>query len=161
MTIPKVKFSELYIKYNTVRTQRFLSVDTKTNEPIFTSSEYQEYKVIKEFTPKDKNMYYLWGNIAYAMMFDYNCLRNEKIKKLTNLCLFVESKIKKGDIDIVFYDFVNEVFPLIDSLTIEEIKMIQDADRISSGPLYEKLIAMRTPRIFIDLYNYALEKQYS
>ena len=33
MTIPKVKFSELYIKYNTVKTQRFLSIDSKTNEP--------------------------------------------------------------------------------------------------------------------------------
>jgi hypothetical protein len=156
---PIPKFSELYIKYNTVRTQRFLSFDSKTNETIFTISEYQQYKVIKEFIPKDKNMYYLWGNIGYALMFDNHCIRNEKIKKLTDLCLFVENKIKKGDIDIVFYDFVNDVFPLLDSLTINEIKMIEEADRISSGPLYQKLINIRTPEIFIDLCNYA--KHYS
>jgi hypothetical protein len=159
MSIQKSKFSELYIKYNTVKTQRFLSMDSKTNEPIFTTSEYQQYKVIKEFIPNDKDLYYLWGNIAYGMMFDYNCMENEKIKKLIDLCLFVENKIKKGDIDIVFYDFVNEVFPLLDSLTIEEIKMIEEADRVSSGPLYEKLIQIRTPEIFINLCNYA--KQYS
>ncbi len=157
MSIPK--FSELYIKYNTVKIQRFLSVDAKTNEPIFTTSEYQQYKVIKEFIPNNKNMYYLWGNIAYAMLFDNNCIRNEKIKKLTDLCFIVENKIKKGDIDIVFYDFVNDVFPILDSLTIQEIKMIEEADRISSGPLYEKLIEIRTPGIFINLSNYS--KQYS
>ena len=48
MSIQKSKFSELYIKYNTVKTQRFLSMDSKTNEPIFTTSEYQQYKVIKK-----------------------------------------------------------------------------------------------------------------
>ena len=42
MTIPKVKFSELYIKYNTVRTQRYLSIDSKTNEYKFDVSKIKD-----------------------------------------------------------------------------------------------------------------------
>jgi hypothetical protein len=155
MTSIKPKFSEIYIKYNTVKNQRFVDFDVKTNEPIFTTSEYQQYKVIKEFIPKDKTLVHMWKHIIDVIMFDYNCKRNEKMKKLIDLCRLVETKILKEDFDIVFYDFVNEIFPLLDTLTIEEIQMIQAADRIDSGPLYEKLIHMRTPEIFINLYNYA------
>lgn len=155
MTIPTTKFSEIYIKYHTVKTQRFVSNDKQTNEPIFTTTEYQQYKVIKDFIPKDKSLAYLWRNMINVILFDYKCIKNEKFVKLLELCRIVEKKILKEDFDIVFYDFINEIFPLLDTLTVEEIQMIQAADRIDSGPLYEKLIHMRTPEIFINLYNYA------
>ncbi len=148
------KFSDKYIKYDTVKVQKFDSIDIKTGNNIYKYSEYEKYSVIKEFVPNDKSMYYVWGNSAYTMMFDYNCKRNDKIKKLVQLCLLVEGKIKRGDIDIVFYDFVNDVFPLLNSLNIDEIKFIENAHKIDGGPLYDKLKHMRTPNIFLDLFNF-------
>jgi hypothetical protein len=147
-------FSNLYIQYYTVKEQM---TSSSCDNTIYKYSEYQKYKVIKDFIPDDKSMYYLWGNIAYSMMFDYNCKTNNKIKKLIDLCLMVENKIKRGDIGIVFYDFVNDVLPLLNSLTVEEIKMIEKLHRESCGPLYEKLITLTTPKMFIDLFNYSAE----
>ncbi len=155
MTIPTFKFSEIYIKYHTIKTQRFVSNDKQTNEPIFTTSEYQQYKVIKDFIPKDKSLAYLWRNMINVILFDYKCIKNDKFVKLLELCRIVETKILKADYDIVFYDFVNDICPLLDSLTIEEIQILFDASRIEGGPLYEKMIDTRTPEIFINLYNYA------
>jgi hypothetical protein len=152
-TDTNTKFSDLYIKYFTVK-QPLYSIDPKTGETICKYSEYEKYTVIKEFIPNDKQMYYVWGNIAYSIMFDCACKTNSKIKKLTDLCIMIESKIRKGDIGIVFYDFINEVFPLINTLTIEEIKIIKKNHIKSCGPLYEKLITLTPPRIFIDLFDY-------
>jgi len=135
--------------------QTFHTVDYKTGNPISTYKEYEKYNVVKEFIPNDKSMYYLWGNIAYSMMFDYNCIRNDKIKKLIDICMMVERKIRRGDIDIVFYDFVNEVLPLLNTLTITEVNMIEKAHRLSCGPLYENLITLTTPEMFIELFNYS------
>ena len=148
------KFSDLYIKYFMFK-QTFHTVDYKTGNPISTYKEYEKYNVVKEFIPNDKSMYYLWGNIAYSMMFDYNCIRNDKIKKLIDICMMVERKIRRGDIDIVFYDFVNEVLPLLNTLTITEVNMIEKAHRLSCGPLYENLITLTTPEMFIELFNYS------
>ncbi len=150
------KFSDQYIKYDTVKVQKFDSVDVKTGDNIYKYSEYEKYSVIKQFIPNDKKMYYLWGNTAYAMLFDYDCKRNDKIRKLINLCFLVESKIKRGDIDIVFYDFVNDVFPLLNKLSIDEIKLIENAHRLDGGPLYDKLKYIRTPNIFLDLFNFII-----
>ena len=151
------KFSDLYLNYY-IEKQNLYSSDPKTGDSIISLvKEYKKYKVVKEFVPNDKNMYYVWGNIAYSMMFDYDCKRNDKLKKLTKLCMMVESKIRRGDIDIVFYDFVNDVLPLLNTLTIDEIKMIEKAQRESCGPLFEKLITLTTPHMFIDLFNYSKE----
>lgn len=147
------KFSDLYIKYYIVK-QPFYSVEPKTGETICKYSEYEKYTVIKDFVPNDKKMYYMWGNIAYSMMFDYDCKRNNKIKKISDLCLMVESKIRKGDIGIVFYDFINDVLPQLNTLTIDEVEMIKKAHRESCGPLYETLRIFTTPHMFIDLFNY-------
>jgi hypothetical protein len=148
------KFSDLYLNYY-IDKQSFYSTDPKTGEIISRFREYEKYKVIKEFIPNDKKMYYVWGNIAYSIMFDYDCKQNEKLLKLIQLCLMVESKIRKGDIDIVFYDFVNEVLPQLNTLNTDEINMIEKAHRISCGPLFEKLITFTTPHMFIDLFNYS------
>ncbi len=153
-----LKFSNEYIKYDIVKVQKFDSVDIKTGNNIYKYSEYEKYSVIKEFIPNDKSMYYVWGNSAYAMMFDYDCKRNDKIKKLIQLCFLVESKIRRGDIDIVFYDFVNDVFPLLDLLSIDEINMIEKAHKIDGGNLYDKLKYIRTPNIFLDLFTYSFNK---
>jgi hypothetical protein len=151
----KSKFSCQYIKYDTIKVQKFDYVDMKTGYNIYKYSEYEKYAVIKDFIPNDKSMYYVWGNTAYAMMFDYDCKRNDKIKKLINLCLLIENKIKRGDIGIVFYDFVNDLFPLLDLLTIDEIKLIENAHKIDGGPLYDMLNHLRTPYIFLDLFNFS------
>ncbi len=148
------KFSDLYIKYYTVKNQRVERFDSTLNDFIYSTTSYEKYKVIKEFIPNDNKMCYKWGNFAYAMMFDYNCKRNDKINKLTRLCLLVESKIRRGDIDIVFYDFVNDVLPLLNSLTLDEVKMINNACRESEGPLYKTLIKMRQPEMIIELFDY-------
>jgi hypothetical protein len=155
MSITMPKFSNHYIKYETIKSHKFDSIDAKTGDYKYKYSEYEKYSVIKQFVPDDKKLYYLWGNSAYAMMFDYNCKRNDKIKKLINLCILVENKIKRDDIGIVFYDFVNDVFPLLDLLTIDEIKLIDNAHKIDGGPLYDKLKDMRTPHIFLDLFKFA------
>ena len=156
MSITMLKFSKQYIKYENVKCQKFDSIDAKTGDHKYKYSEYEKYSVIKQFVPNDKNMYYVWGNSAYAMMFDYDCKRNDKIKKLIGLCILVENKIKRGDIGIVFYDFVNDVFPLLDLLTIDEIKLIENAHKIYGGPLYDKLKDIRTPNIFLDLFDFTL-----
>ena len=149
----KSKFSDLYIKYYTVKESLASSIDPKTGEPIYKYSEYQKYTVIKDFIPNDKSLYYLWGNVAYSFIFDCTCKNNPKIKKLIDLCFMIEGKIKRGDIDIVFYDFINLLFPLLDTLNTDEIKIIRNLHRESCGPLYEKLIHLTTPEIFIDLFK--------
>ena len=146
------KFSDQYIKYYTVKVPKFECNDVKTGEPVYKYSEYQKCSVIKEFIPNDKSKYYLWGNSAYTMLFDYDCKRNEKIKKLAQLCFLIEGKIKRGDIDIVFYDFVNDVLPLLNSLTIDEIKLIENAHKIDNGPLYDKLKDIRIPGMLLELF---------
>lgn len=145
----KSKFSDLYIKYYTIK-QSFASHE----EP----SSYQKYTVIKDFIPNDKSLYYLWGNVAYSLMFDCKLKSNPKIKKLVDLCMMIQSKIKRGDIDIVFYDFVNDLFPLLNTLTTHEITMIKKNHRESFGPLYENLKYLTTPEIFIDLFDYFVSK---
>jgi hypothetical protein len=153
LLMSKSKFSDLYIKYYTVKESLASSIDSKTGEPIYKYSEYQKYTVIKDFIPNDKSLYYLWGNVAYSLMFDCKLKNNPKIKKLIDLCFMIESKIKKGDIDIVFYDFINLLLPLLNTFNNEEIKMIQTVYREASGPLYEKLMHLTTPGIFIDLFK--------
>lgn len=136
-----MKFSDLYLKY-------------KTNKVSETGDlEYRTYSVIKEFIPNKKDLYYLWSNIAYTIILDYDCAKNQKIKKLGKMCFMIEEKIKKGDIDIVFYDFVNDLLPFLDTLSKDEIILIQKAHRVSCGPLYEKMITLTTPKMFIDLFS--------
>ncbi len=150
-----MKFSDLYIQYNTIKEQRFSGLDPKSGEPIYKYSEYTKYSVIKDFIPNDKKLYYLWGNIGYSIILDSDCKKNNKLTKLGQLCFMVESKIKKGDIDIMFYDFVNDILPFLNTLTKDEIIQIEKAHRISCGPLYEKMINLTTPQMFIDLFEYS------
>ncbi len=150
-----MKFSDLYIQYNTIKITRFNGLDPKTGENIYTDSEYTKYSVIKDFIPNNKELFYLWGNIAYSIILDYDCKKNNKLNKLGQLCFMIESKIKKGDIDIVFYDFVNDILPFLDTLTKDEIILIEKAHRVSSGPLYEKMKPLTTPQMFIDLFEYS------
>jgi hypothetical protein len=150
-----MKFSNLYLKYNTIKVQQFNGVDPKTGENTYKESEYNKYSVIKEFIPNNKELYYLWGNMAYSIILDYDCKKNNKLKKLGQLCFQLEEKIKKGDIDIVFYDFVNDILPFLDTLSKDEISIIQKAHSISCGPLYQKMINLTTPQMFIDLFEYS------
>jgi hypothetical protein len=148
-----MKFSDLYLKYNTIKVARFNGSDPKTGENIYTDSEYTKYSVIKDFIPNQKDLYYLWGNMAYSIILDYDCKKNNKLNKLGQMCFMVEEKIKKGDIDIVFYDFVNDILPFLDTLSNDEIIIIEKAHRISCGPLYEKMKHLTTPQMFIDLFE--------
>jgi hypothetical protein len=137
------KFSDIYIK--NINIKEYISVDIV--------KEYKKTEVIKELLPNNKLLYYLWGNIGYSLLFDYNCKMNEKIMKIKDQCFYIENKIKQGDLEIIIYDIKNVLLPLLDSLTLDEIKLMINAHRISCGPLYKQLIDITTPEIFINLFN--------
>ena len=87
---------------------------------------------------------------------DYKCKINSNIIILKELCFDIERKIKRGDFDIVILDIKNVLLPLLDKLTIEEINIIKEANRIEAGPLYEYNQMFSTPKIFIDLFSYIM-----
>ncbi len=142
-----MKFSDIYIETTIKKSYRFI------NESNYETNEYEERKFKKELIPKNKELYYLWGNIGNSILMDYNCNININIKKIKDLCFYIERKIKKGDIDIVKYDIMNLLLPLLDRLTDEEINIIKKANRESAGPLYDYQPHLSTPQIFIDLFR--------
>ncbi len=144
-----MKFSDIYI-------------ETKIKQIININNiiEYEERNIIKELIPINKNLYYLWGNVGTSILLNYKCNSNKKINKIKELCFDIETKIKRGDFDIVILDIKNVLLPHLDTLTNNEINILYEAHRESSGPLYEvqpnynKMFI--TPQIFIDLFNYVM-----
>lgn len=140
-----MKFSDNYIETKIIKQQRIID-----GEPSFI--EYEERRLIKELIPNDKSKYYVWGNIAYAMIFDTKCNTNSNLIKIKDMCFQIEKSIKRGDIDIVILEIKNVLLPLLDKLTNDEINILKQANRISAGPLYEYQPNFSTPQIFIDLF---------
>ncbi len=144
-----MKFSDIYI-------------ETKIKQIINNNNliEYEERNIIKELIPINKDLYYLWRNIGTSILLDYKCNSNNKIKKVKELCFDIETKIKRGDFDIVILDIKNVLLPYLDKLTDDEIKIIYKAHRESSGPLYDVHPNYNrmfiTPQIFIDLFNWVM-----
>ena len=145
-----MKFSDNYIETK-------IKKNNKINYDII---EYEERTIIKELIPRNKDLYYVWGRIAYTILMDYKCKINSNINSniiiLKELCFDIERKIKRGDFDIVILDIKNVLLPLLDKLTIEEINIIKEANRIEAGPLYEYNQMFSTPKIFIDLFSYIM-----
>jgi len=136
-----MKFSDIYIETKIIKIQR-------DEQEIV----YEERNIIKELIPRNKELYYVWGNIGYALLY-YN---NSNIMKLKDLCFDIERKIKHGDFDIVILDIKNVLLPFLDKLTIEEINIIKKAYREAVGPLYDcqpNYQRLTTPQIFIDFLN--------
>jgi len=147
-----MKFSDIYIDTKIIKEIKMLN-------DIPDTIEYEERKIkpnkILIFTfGHSKELYYVWGNIAYAMLLDYKCNNNINIMKIKDLCFHIEKLIKHGDFDIVTLDIKNVLLPLLDKLTIDEINIIKEANRIAAGPLYEYQPFISTPQIFIDLFNH-------
>ncbi len=141
-----MKFSDIFIETKTVREQRIFGENIKF-------IEYEERKIIKELIPKESHMYYVWGNIAYAMIFDIKCNTNPNLIKIKDMCFQIEKSIKRGDIDIVILEIKNVLLPLLDKLTKDEIEILKKANRLSAGPIYEYYPQLSTPQIFIELFN--------
>ena len=109
-----MKFSDNYIETKIIKQQRIID-----DNILF--SEYEERKIIKELIPNDKNKYYVWGNIGYAMLLDIKCNNNSNLLKIKDMCFQIEKSIKRGDIDIVILEIKNVLLPLLDKLTNEEM----------------------------------------
>ena len=140
-----MKFSDNYIETKIIKHQRIIEGET-------TYIEYEDRIIIKELIPDDKNNYYVWGNIANAMVLDSKCKTNN-ILKIRDLCFKIEKSIKRGDIDIIILEIKNVLLPLLDKLTFDEIQIIKKANREASGPLYEYNPQLSTPQIFIELFS--------
>ncbi len=148
-----MKFSDTYIETKTIKNKIILD---NNDDNKYIMKEYEVRTIIKELIPRNKNLYYVWGRVATAILTDYNCRTKIKnINKIIELCFEIEKKIKRGDFDIVILDIKNILLPLLDKLTIEEINIIKETNRIEAGPLYEYNQRFSTPQIFIDLFiNY-------
>ena len=142
-----MKFSDIYIE------TKIKQINNNNNN---NNIEYEERYIIKELIPINKDLYYLWGNVGNSILLNYKCNSNNKIKKVKELCFDIETKIKRGDFDIVILDIKNVLLPYLDKLSNEEINIIKEAHRESAGPLYEYHPYMSTPQIFIDLFNWIL-----
>ena len=141
-----MKFSDNYIETKIIKQHRIID-----GEILFI--EYEERKLIKDVIPNDKSTYYVWGNIANAMVLDSKCKTNNLIK-IKDMCFQIEKSIKRGDIDIVILEIKNVFLPLLDKLTNDEIQIIKTANREAAGPLYEYNPHISTPGIFIDLFAF-------
>ncbi len=140
-----MKFSDNYIETKIIKQQRIIDGET-----LFI--EYEERKIIKDLIPNDKSKYYIWGNIANAMVLDSKCKTNNLIK-IKDICFQIEKSIKRGDIDIVILEVKNILLPLLDKLTNDEIQIIKKTNRETAGPLFDYQPNISTPQIFIDLFN--------
>jgi hypothetical protein len=151
-----MKFSDNYIETKINKVQKINNINNINNEINYKIYEYEERTIIKELIPRNKDLYYVWGRIGNAMLMNYKCNFNNNIIKLKDLCFDIERKIKRGDFDIVILDIKNELLPLLDKLTLEEINIIKQANIIQAGPLYDYRDDNKrfsTPQIFIDLFK--------
>ena len=135
-----MKFSDNYIETKIIKHQKII------NDEI-SYVEFEERKIIKDLIPNDSSIYYLWGNVGYAMLF--NC-RTSNLIKIKDLCFQIEKSIKRNDIDIVILEIKNVLLPLLDKLTNDEILLFKKTIRESAGPLYEYQPQLSTPQIFND-----------
>ncbi len=146
------KFSDLYIETIKIVEERIV---IEFEKPVKYVRTYDKIKLKKELIPRDKSLYYVWGNIGYTILMDYNCKINNNLIKIKDLCFSIEKSIKRGDLDIVLLDIQNVLLPLLDKLTNDAIITLKKAHRISAGPLYEYTPLFSTPQLFVDLFNFS------
>jgi hypothetical protein len=111
----------------------------------------------------DSKLSIQWNNIANTILFDYNCINNKKLCKIKDDCLNIEKILEKDNFTedninnkIIFpteHYIVKYLLPHLDELSLDEIQLLRDAQKVVDGPLYDKFKYIRIPIIFIDLFS--------
>jgi len=141
-----VKFSDNYIE--TIKNE-----DYETNL----------FNIKKSMIMYDSKLSIQWNNIANTILFDYNCINNKKLCKIKDDCLNIEKILEKDNFTedninnkIIFpteHYIVKYLLPHLDELSLDEIQLLRDAQKVVDGPLYDKFKYIRIPIIFIDLFS--------
>ena len=141
-----VKFSDNYIE--TIKNE-----DYETNL----------FNIKKSMLIYDSKLSIQWNNIANTILFDYNCINNKKLSKIKDDCLNIEKILEKDNFTedninnkIIFpteHYIVKYLLPHLDELSLDEIQLLRDAQKVVDGPLYDKFKYIRIPIIFIDLFS--------
>ncbi len=72
------------------------------------------------------------------------------------LFLFLINIINEINNKIIFpteHYIVKYLLPHLDELSLNEIKLLQDAQKIVDGTLYDQFKIIRIPKLFIDLFS--------
>jgi hypothetical protein len=118
----------------------------------------------KKLIDYDNKLSHQWGNVGNAILFDYKCIKNEKINQIKEDMFNIEKIIKNENFteentqnNIIYpteHYIVKYLLPHFDVLDNNDINILKNAILINEGPLYHKMKHIRIPELIIDLIEH-------
>ncbi len=127
----------------------------------FDDSDNNIFNIKKKLIDYNNKLSYQWSNIAYAILFDYDCIKNDKLNKIKEDMFNIEQIIKNDNFteentknNIIYpteHYIAKYLLPHFDMLDKNDINMLKNAIYINEGPLYNQMKHIRIPELIIDL----------